>query len=181
MNDLKIQAERFRKKLEKIKCFVVDVDGVLTNGLVYYGGEEIGFNRFFHTLDGYGMKVLMEAGIKVGVISGGASVGLKKRVIENLQLDYAYLGDEDKRNSYLKLLKETKLSDDQILYIGDELFDIPLLKRVGFSATVPHASWEVKEVVDYITIREGGAGCVREVIDMLRFIQNIKPKIADFE
>ncbi|MBL7666236.1 MAG: HAD hydrolase family protein [Bacteriovoracaceae bacterium] len=171
--------EPFKAKLAKIKVALFDVDGILTNGHIYFQGGEIGFNRFFHVQDGYGLKLLMDAGIKVGIITGGDSVGVKKR-FELLDVDYLYTGNEDKRAAFNDIVKQTGAKDDEILYMGDEFFDLPLLKRSGFSATVPHSSLEIREQVDYVTYREGGEGAVREVIDMLRYAQNIEPKITGF-
>ena len=153
-------AEQFKNKLQLIKIALFDVDGILTDGRVYYQGEEMGFNRFFHIHDGYGLKLLQSAGIKVGVITGGNSLGVIKR-FENLQLDYIYLGNEDKRSAYLDILKKENARDENILYMGDEFFDIPLLKRAGFSATNKQAHFEVQESVDYVTQRAAGMGCVR--------------------
>lgn len=177
--DLKKVAKTHKKKLEKIKVFLLDVDGILTNGLIYYASGEVGFNRFFHAQDGFGIKILRRAGIKVGVISGGDSLGLRKRV-EYLGLDYSFLGNEDKRQAYLAILEEG-YTDEEILYMGDEFFDIPLMKKAGFAATVPEVSQEVIEATDYVTRREGGKACVREVIDLLRYAQNIVPEIPDFD
>lgn len=181
MNKLNLRevSQYFQKKLAAIKCCAFDIDGILTNGLIRYDGEEMGFNRSFHTSDGYGLKVLMQAGICVGVISGGDSLGVKKRFEENLKLDFCFFGNEDKRLAYEKLL-DRGFRDHEILYMGDEFFDLPLLKRAGFSATVPSASHEVQESVDYVTSRESGMGCAREVIDLLRYAQNITPEIKGF-
>lgn len=178
--DLRKLAKQFEDKLKKIKVVLFDVDGVLTDGNIYWAGEEVGFNRSTHAQDGYGLKMLMEAGLKVGVISGGKSIGVMKRFIDNLKLNYVFLGDEDKRNAFLAV-KKHGFKDEEILYMGDELFDIPLLKKAGFSATVPHAGLEVKEAVDYITYREGGHASAREVIDILRYAQGIVPNIPQFE
>lgn len=174
------EAEKFREKLSKIKVAAFDIDGVLTNGHVWWDGDELGFNRLSHTSDGYGLKLLMEAGIKTGVISGGDSVSVRKRFAQNLKLDFAFLGNEDKRESYNKLL-EMGYKDEEILFMGDELFDIPLLKRAGFSATVPGAPFEVHNLCDYVTTREGGQGAVREVIDLVRLAIGFTPKILDFD
>lgn len=179
MSDIKKVAEPYWDKLQKIKLFLTDADGVLTDGRVYWDSEEIGFNRFFHIADGYGLKMLMNGGIKVGVISGGDSPGLVKRV-ENLKLDFMKIGNEDKRQGYLEIVNEYGCSDEEVLYIGDEFFDLPLLRRVGLSVAPPHAAPEVKAVCDYITSRPGGQGCVREVADMVRLVQNIVPHIPDF-
>ena len=177
--DLREVATHFENKLKKIKCCAFDVDGILTSGQLRYDGEEMGFNRSFHTSDGYGMKVLMRAGLKVGIISGGDSEGIKKRFEQNLALDFCYIGNEDKRDAYNKLLAQG-LKDEEILYMGDEFFDLPLLKRAGFSASVQSASHEVSEAVDYVASRPSGMGCAREVMDLVRYAQNIIPEIPDF-
>lgn len=179
MNDLRQVAKKFSDKLLKIKVCAFDIDGVLTNGLIHYDGEEMGFNRSSHSRDGYGLKILMQAGFKVGVISGGDSLGVQKRFRDNLKLDFVYLGDEDKRESYNKIIAQG-YKDEEILYMGDEFFDMPLLKRCGFAATVNEASYEVKEIVDYIAETPSGMGCVREVIDILRYARNIQPMVKDF-
>jgi len=179
MRNLRKLAKEFKGKLGPIKVALFDVDGILTNGLIHWDGKEIGYNRATHAQDGYGMKLLMDFGIKVGVISGGNSLGVQKRFKENLNLDLVFLGNEDKREAYLKVL-DLGFKDEEVLYMGDELFDIPLLKRAGFSATVPNAGHEVHESVDYITQRESGMACAREVIDILRYAKGIEPKIPSF-
>lgn len=173
-------SKHYEEKLKKIKVCLFDIDGILTDGMVYYGGQEIGFNRSFNVLDGYGIRLLKLNGFKIGFITGGNSLGIQKR-FEYLQADYLYMGSEDKRKSYLSVLKDSGCSDEEILYMGDEFFDIPLLKRAGFSATVPHASAEIQTIVDYVTVRNGGQGAVREVIDLIRYAQNIVPNVPDFD
>lgn len=172
--------DQHKEKLRLIKVFLTDVDGVLTDGRLYWAGEELGFGRFFNTADGYGLKIMMEGGLKVGVISGGNSPSFLERV-RALQMDFIKFGNEDKRQGYLDILRESGCTDEEILYIGDEFFDIPLLKRAGFSAAPPHAPPEVLNVCDYTTTREGGMGCVREVVDLVRMAQGITPSIPDFE
>jgi len=180
MRDLRALALKHRDQLQKIKCIAFDCDGILTTGHIRFDSEEVGWNRSFHTSDGYGMLVLQKAGLKVGVISGGDSYGLSKRFRENLKMDFTFFGDEDKRASYKKLL-DMGFADEEILYMGDEFFDLPLLKKCGFSATVPHASPEVQEAVDYVTERQAGFAAAREVIDILRFAQDITPQIPNFD
>jgi len=172
-------AIKFESKLLKIKVCLFDIDGILTNGTISWEGEDIGFNRSTHVLDGYGLKMLMEAGLKVGVISGGDSIGMRKRFNENLKLDFTYFGNEDKRDAYKQILA-LGYKDDEILFMGDEFIDLPILKRAGFSATVPNASLEIQEAVDYITYREAGDACAREVIDLVRYAQKIPVKLLDF-
>ena len=169
-------SKQYADKLSKIKVCLFDVDGILTDGKIFWSGEECGFNRQFHTHDGYGLKILMRAGLKVGIITGGDSIGVKKR-FEGLGVNYLYMGNEDKRASYEKVLEESGFSEEEVLYMGDEFFDLPILKRVGFSASVPNASFEVREAVDYVTRRESGNACAREVIDLLRHVQGIVPEI----
>lgn len=176
---LRDTAKKYEAKLKKIKLVAFDLDGILTDGHLWYAGEEVGWNRTFYIYDGYAMKLLMKAGIKVGVITGGNSLSVNKRV-ELLKLDFLHQGSEDKRKAFLDVQEKFNVKADEILYMGDELFDIPLLKKAGFSATVPNTCEEVKEVVDYVTIRESGKGCAREVMDLLRYAQGIEPVVEDF-
>ncbi|MFL5784208.1 MAG: KdsC family phosphatase [Bacteriovoracaceae bacterium] len=176
---LRDTSKKFEAKLKKIKVVAFDLDGILTDGHLWWNGEEVGWNRAFYIYDGYGMKLLMKAGIKVGVITGGDSVSVKKRV-DLLKLDFLFQGSEDKRQAFTDLMKKYNVAADEILYMGDELFDIPLLRKAGFSATVPNTGEEVKAVVDYVTKKESGKGCAREVIDILRYAQGIEPVMEDF-
>lgn len=176
---LREYAEKFKDKLSKIKVCIFDIDGILTDGKISWEGDDVGFNRTTHALDGHGLKMLMEAGIKVGVISGGDSVGVRMRFINNLKLNFVFLGNEDKREAFKKVL-DMGYKEEEILYMADEFIDLPILRRVGFSATVPNASLEIQEDVDYITHREAGDACAREVIDILRYAQNIPVKLLEF-
>ncbi len=172
-------AKKFEDKLKNIKVVAFDLDGILTDAHVWWASEEVGFNRNFNIYDGYGMKLLMLAGLKVGVITGGNSVSVTKRV-DQLGLDFCYSGNEDKREAFKDLMTRYKVSASEILYMGDELFDLPLLRKAGFSATVPNTSDEVKEMVDYVTTRTSGQGCAREVIDLVRYAQGITPHLENF-
>ena len=164
-----------RQKLEKIKCALFDVDGVLTDGRVFFTGTEVGWNRYFNIYDGYGIKRLMANNIHVGIISGGDSRGLTERFINNLGIpqELCYFGNEDKVDAYNEIKSKLSLLDDQISYMGDEIFDIPLLKKVGFSASVPGASFIVKDQVDYVSFKSGGEGAGREVMDLLLLTNNM--------
>jgi len=178
--DFRAIGRHFKAKLEPIKVLAFDVDGILTDGTIYWDGEECGFNRSFNVLDGYGMRAMQRLGYKVGIITGGDSLGVVKRFEENLDLDFVYVGKEDKREAFKELMAEG-FKAEEILYMGDEFFDMPLLKKAGFSATVTHASHEVREVADYICYREGGKGCVREVIDIFRYANGIDIPIPQFD
>lgn len=163
-------------KLSKIKCALFDVDGILTDGRVFYTGEEMGWNRYFNIYDGYGIKRLMANGIHVGIISGGDSKGLTERFIINLGVpkELCHFGNEDKLDAYENIKKRLNLQDKEIAYMGDEIFDIPLLEKVGFSASVPGASFLVQEKVDYISVKEGGKGAGREVMDLILLTNNFR-------
>ncbi|WP_044557580.1 KdsC family phosphatase [Halobacteriovorax marinus] len=177
--NLKEVAKKFEEKLLKIKVVAFDVDGILTDGKVWYSGDEMAWNRFTDTRDGYGLKMLKSFGFKVGVITGGDSLSVLKRFKENLKLDFVYYGNEDKRESFKELLAQG-YEREEILYMGDEFFDIPLMMASGFSATVPGASLEVREKADYITSMSG-IGSAREVIDILRYAHGKTPEIHDLD
>ena len=179
MKNLRKVAKQYKTALKNIKVCAFDCDGILTDGSVFWAGKEIGWNRITTSRDGYGFKILQKAGLKVGVISGGNSLSLYKRFLENLKLDFLYAGNDDKRTAYNKIIN-SGFQDKEILYMGDEFFDIPLLKKCGFGATVLNASYEIQEASDYIASTPPGHGAAREVIDILRYAQNIVPEIPDF-
>lgn len=152
-------------RLQKIKVFLVDIDGVLTDGRIIYGdhGDEL---KFFDVQDGFGLTLLKRVGFPVVIVSGKKS-RINDRRAKELQVDKIYQKAIDKLKVYEKILKQYRVTDDQVLYIGDDLIDLPLLRRVGFAASVPNGVAEAREVAHYVTKRSGGRGAVREVIDML--------------
>ena len=155
-----------KQKASKIKALVLDIDGVLTNGLIGYSGiagEEI---KFFHVRDGHGIKLAKRAGLKVGAISGRTAGANKKRAAE-LEFDFLYEGEKDKGAAFEVLLKEFNLKDEECLYIGDDVVDIPILRRVGMAVTVADAPEYMDEYCDFRTSLKGGEGAVREVIEIL--------------
>lgn len=167
-------------KLKKIKLFLFDVDGILTDGRIIWDSTNNEFLRTFHIRDGYGLRLLIEAGYKVGIISGGNSKNVKKR-FEMLGAHYLHLGHLDKRTAYLDSQKSAGVTDEETFYMGDELFDTPLLKKAGFSATVAETTDEVKNFADYVTTKNGGYGAVREVIDHFRAAVDMQLNIKQFE
>ena len=168
-----LESPEIQKRLKKIKLLLLDVDGVMTDGRIFWL-EGHGWTRMFNIKDGYGLKILMKAGIQVGIISGGDSKDVRTRA-EFLKVQHVFLGDEDKIKALDKIVAATKLPLDEIAFMGDDLFDIPVLEKVGFSATVPHAVDPVKKRVHYITQSEGGMGAVREVADAIRVSQGHGP------
>ena len=163
-------------RLKEIKLLLLDVDGILTNGSLFFV-EGQGWTRTYNVYDGYGIKLIQSLGIPVGVISGGHSNELKER-LRVLGISYSVLGSEDKLKSLQQIMMETGVAAHQICFMADELFDIPALVAVGLAIGVPNACSEVKEIAHYITSKRGGEGAVREVIDLLRRAQNLVPSVS---
>lgn len=143
---------------------VLDVDGVLTDTRIWFDGKE--WRRFFSIRDGVGIKRLIDSGYKIAVITGTKAEDIRTRV-KNLGIQYLYEGALDKEPSFLQLQQESGVKPEEMAYIGDDIFDVPLLQTVAFGATVPEAVDEVLEVADYVTRRPGGMGAVREVCDYI--------------
>lgn len=166
-----ISTEEFQSRLKKIKLLLLDVDGILTDARTFYI-EGTGFVRVFNMYDGYGIKLLLKAGFPVGIISGGKAKDLQER-IKILGIEHAVLGSEDKLTSAQTISEKLNIPFDSIAFMGDELFDLPALRAVGLSITVPGAVQEVKDEVNWITRKQGGDGAVREIIDAIRKAQNL--------
>lgn len=150
-----------KEKLKNIKLLLLDVDGVLTKGEITYSdsGEQI---KSFHASDGLGLRLLMDAGVDVGIVTGRTSQALLHRC-ENLGLELIFDGIKDKAKALERIVDDTKIPRSQIAFMGDDLIDLPALIRCGFSATVPAAPEEVKSRVDMVTKACGGQGAVREL------------------
>jgi len=157
-------------RIANIRMVVLDVDGVLTDGRLYYGanGEEL---KVFNTLDGHGIKMLAESGVEVAIISGRSSKALARRA-KDLGIRCLMMGVADKAAAYKTLLKESKLGPESIASIGDDVVDLPILLNCGFAAAVPAAPAEVQTRVDFVTKRSGGAGAVREFCETIMRAQN---------
>jgi len=149
----------------KIKLLLLDVDGILTDGRLYFSnsGEE---SKAFHSLDGHGIKMLKRAGIPVGIITGRESNIVSKRAAD-LGIDILYQGREDKIDVLSEITANEGITADVIAYAGDDLPDLPVLQAVGLSFSVPGGHPEVKEAVHAITTRSGGEGAVREITDFI--------------
>lgn len=153
------------EKLKKIKLLILDVDGVLTDTRIFLGSDGE-WKRFFSIRDGVGIKELQKKGYKTAVITGSKAQDITQRV-KNLGITYFYDGYLEKEPALNSLLSESKLSLEEMAFIGDDIYDLPILKQVGFAATVPDAVEEVKKEVDYITCRPGGLGAAREICDYI--------------
>ena len=159
-----------KNQIKKIKVFVMDVDGVLTDGKLIFDGEAREL-KSFNVQDGYGIIILKRAGIKTAIITAGNSKVVKVRA-DYLHIDKLYLGMYPKIDAYEKMLKEFRVDDKNVCFVGDDLTDCQILKRVGFAVSVKNAVREVKKVSHYTTKCGGGDGAIREVIELILKIQN---------
>lgn len=150
-------------KASQLQLMAFDVDGVLTSGDLFFTpkGDEM---KVFSSLDGHGLKMLMEAGIRVAIITGRKSEMVRRRA-EELGIDLVFQGVRDKRAELVSLLGILGISPAQAGYMGDDVVDLPILKACGFSATVADGHDFVRQHVDYVTTRGGGRGAVRELCD----------------
>lgn len=150
---------------KKIKVIIFDVDGVLTDGKIYFfhTGEQM---VSFHAHDGLGIKLLQECGITVAVISGRNTLAVQHRLRE-LTIQHTFLGQHDKLKALNELLMEIDCPLDEIAYVGDDLPDIAVMQTIGFPIAVANAVEKVRQAALYCTQKKGGEGAVREVCDLI--------------
>jgi 3-deoxy-D-manno-octulosonate 8-phosphate phosphatase (KDO 8-P phosphatase) len=165
------------ERAANIRMLVLDVDGVLTDGKLYFdhAGNEM---KAFNTRDGLGMKALQRCGIEVAVITGRKSAAVAHRMAQ-LDIQHVYQGREDKLNAFLHLLEITGLDAQQVCFAGDDWIDLPVLLRAGLAVSVADAEDRVKEQVHWITNRNGGDGAVREICNLILAAQNKEQIILD--
>ena len=156
---------KFRERIKKIKVLAMDVDGVLTEGQLIFDGEGREM-KSFNVQDGFGIVILKRTGIKTAIITAGNSQVVKVRA-DYLHIDKLYLGAYPKIAAYEQMLKDLDVGDENVCFIGDDLTDCQILKRVGFAIAVKNAIPEAKKDVHLITKRCGGNGAVREVIELI--------------
>ncbi len=149
----------------KIKLLLLDVDGVLTDGKLYFSnaGEEL---KTFHTLDGHGIKMLRAVGVEVGIITGRTSKIVQHRA-QNLGIDLLFQGREDKLQAMEEVLADRGLKHEDVAYAGDDLPDLPAIQEAGIGFSVPNGHGDVKQAADIITSCQGGSGAVREITDFI--------------
>jgi 3-deoxy-D-manno-octulosonate 8-phosphate phosphatase (KDO 8-P phosphatase) len=165
------------KRARPLKLMVFDVDGVMTDGTLYYSarGEEL---KAFNIQDGLGIKLLRQNGIEIAIISGRNSRAVALRAA-NLGIAYVFQGVENKGAAYATLQKRLRVSDAQSGCMGDDLPDLPLMCRCGFAASVPSAPKEVRKRAHYVSRAAGGHGAVREVCELiLRAQGSLKRAVA---
>ena len=153
------------KRAEGVKLMIFDVDGVMTDGTLYYSerGEEL---KAFNVRDGHGIKMLRQYGVEVALITARNSRAVELRAA-NLGIEQIYQGVEDKRGAYAALLAQLGLAAGQSGYMGDDLPDLPLITRCGFAATVAAAPEALKSRAHYVAHAPGGHGAVREVCEFI--------------
>lgn len=158
-----------------IRLLLLDVDGVLTDGTLLYSGhnEE---SKAFHTQDGFGIRLLREAGIDVGVITARSSAVVGRRA-EELKMRYIYQGVPGKREAFREILRLSGLRPYEVAYMGDDWLDLVLLQQVGLAVAPANAVVEVKRVAHLVTERQGGHGAVREACDLLLAARNLTAEL----
>lgn len=152
-------------RFQKIKLLLLDVDGVLTDGSIAYT-EDRTETKVFNVKDGLGIKMLHQAGINTGIVTGRSSFALLRRCRE-LGIDLVFDSVGDKAEVLDQILKETGLASEEIAFIGDDLPDLPILRKVGLGIAVADAHALIREQADMITKNNGGHGAVREVCEMI--------------
>lgn len=172
-------AESLVARARGIRLLTCDVDGVLTDGRLYYGagGEEM---KAFSSLDGVGIKMLAAAGIAIAWITGSNALSVVQRA-RALGVERLVQGAEDKLAPWEALRAELRLAPEACAHVGDDLPDLPIIARCGFAVTVPHAPAVVRDRAHYVTLREGGAGAVREVCELILAAQDsLASQLATF-
>ncbi len=156
---------QIRQRAQAIRCVFLDIDGVLTDGKLYIGpnGEETKTN---YVRDGYGIKLALKQGLHVAVISGRPSESMRQR-LQWLGIDHIALDTEDKEPAYLRIRAELGLTDAECAHIGDDVPDLPLLRRVGLAMTVADAHPCALDSAHWVSRYSGGHGAVREAIDLI--------------
>lgn len=156
-------------KIMAVKLVVFDVDGVLTDGRIIFSnsGEE---TKLFDVKDGHGIKILMRMGIDVAIITARESEVVRRRA-RDLGINHVFQGMKDKKMALEELVKASGVTPGEMAYMGDDIIDLPVLKRVAFSAAVADAVAEVRERVDYVAQRPGGRGAARELAELILKVQ----------
>jgi 3-deoxy-D-manno-octulosonate 8-phosphate phosphatase (KDO 8-P phosphatase) len=164
------------EKAKHIKLLILDVDGVMTDGKVIYSdsGEEL---KFFNTSDGHGLRLLMRAGINVAIVTGRTSRAVEHRAAD-LGIKILFQKALIKIEAYEKILMSEKLIDREICAVGDDLPDLPVLRKCGLSFAVQNCVEELKSEVDYITEQCGGNGAVREICEIILKAQGLWKKVT---
>ena len=157
------------EKIKQIKLLILDVDGVLTDGRLFFDNQGIEY-KCFHARDGHGIKLLRQTGVDIAVISGRTSQAVALRM-QSLGINHVYQGYENKRTAFDEILDKLHLTAKQTAHIGDDLLDLPIMTKVGFAVAVQDANFAVKKYAHWCTQTPGGQGAVREVCDLIMHVQ----------
>lgn len=166
------------EKAKKLKLLILDVDGVLTDGRLFFDNKGTEY-KCFHARDGHGIKLLRQTGVEVAVISGRSSNSVALRM-KNLGIVHVYQGHENKQSAFAEVLEKTGVTAEQAAHVGDDLLDLPIMMRVGLAIAVSDANFAVKERADWCTTLPGGQGAVREVCDFIMQAQGSFDKVLNF-
>lgn len=158
-------SSQFIETIKQLKLLILDVDGVLTDGRLFFDHEGREY-KSFHARDGHGIKLLRNSGVEIAVISGRKSDAVNLRM-NALGIELVYQGFENKLKALDALLEKTAISPEQTAHVGDDLLDLPIMQRVGFAIAVNDANFAVKQHADWCTLAPGGQGAVREVCDLI--------------
>lgn len=155
----------FKERLSNIKCFIFDVDGVFTDGsvTVYENGEQV---RKMNIKDGYAVQYAVKQGYRLAIISGGTNEGVRQRFL-GLGLEDVYLGKHDKTEAFEEIKSVYGFKNEEILYVGDDMPDIPVMTQVGLACCPADAAREVQDISTYISNKKGGEGCIRDIIEQV--------------
>ena len=186
--DAVMQAQDIEGKLAeraaRVRVLLMDVDGVLTNGLLFYVPSPDGKifeTKGFNSQDGLGLYFCHAAGIKTGVISGRDSAALAERA-RMLKMTYIYQGLLKKQAAYEEILRDAGVRSDAVAFVGDDLTDLPLMQKAGLAVAVANARPEVKAAAHYVTSVRGGDGAIREVAELILKAQGLWRKaLEEFE
>ena len=162
--------KNYKTLLKNVSAFVFDVDGVMTNGQIMITTEGEMY-REMNTRDGFAIKCALERDFKIAIISGGTNEGVRKR-LETLGVDKVYLGINEKDIAFDDFLKTYNIDPEEVLCMGDDVPDLSVLKKVGVATCPQDAVSDVKKIVDYVSQKKGGDGCVREIIEQVMRVQN---------
>lgn len=153
------------EKAKKLKLLILDVDGVLTDGKLFFDNDGNEY-KSFHARDGHGIKLLRQTGVEVAVISGRKSNSVALRM-KSLGVEYVYQGHENKIAAFNEIIEKLGISPEQAAHVGDDVLDLPVMMRVGLAIAVQDANFAVKQRADWCTELSGGCGAVREVCDFI--------------
>src|SRR4051812_44988089 len=164
MNSEKINDD-ILSRAKRVKLLLMDCDGVLTDGRIWLTAD-YDEQKSFHTRDGQGISLMHRAGLRTGIISGRKSTAVDRRA-QDLKMSYVHQFAKDKPKALEEIVATAGVAPDECAYIGDDVADIPVMRRVGFAVAVADAAAETKAAAHYVTSIKGGRGAVREVCDLI--------------